>query len=481
MNGPSCQLPRGPGGADCRAGAFGDKLPGWEVFELFEGLGDRLQRVFKGLRGEGTLTEFHLDSALREIRLSLLEADVSLPVVKLFLARVKEEAVGEKVMTALSPAQEVTRIVRDQLRDLLGNARADLDLKSRPLVMLIVGLQGSGKTTTAAKLARHLKDGRGRYPYLVPCDLARPAAVSQLRTLADRIGVSVFDPSGRTDPVDVAREALREARLTGKDAVIFDTAGRLHVDEGLMREVRQIRDAVEPQEVLFVADAMTGQDAVHSAGAFHEALALTGVVFTKTDGDSRGGAALSVVETIHRPIKYIGTGEKIEDLEPFYPDRMASRILGLGDVLTLIEKVEGAVSARDAERLARRAASSDFTLEDLREQLRSVQKMGSLSQMLDFLPKVGPFRQMAGSAEIDPKALVRVEAIIDSMTPEERRFPQIVKGSRRKRIAAGSGTKVEDINRLLRQHAQMKKMMKTMKSFKKGRAGAAGLPFAPPR
>jgi len=447
---------------------------------VFEGLSDRLQRVFKGLRGEGSLTEFHLDSALREIRLSLLEADVSLAVVKAFLGRVKAEAIGQKVMTALSPAQEVTRIVRDQIRGLLGGERADLDMKPRPLVILVVGLQGSGKTTTAAKLARLLKESRGRYPYLVPCDLARPAAVSQLRTLAGRSGVPAFDSSGRSDPVEVARDALREAKLTGRDAVIFDTAGRLHVDESLMNEVRRIRDVVEPHEVLFVADAMTGQDAVRSAGAFEEALALTGVVFTKTDGDSRGGAALSIVETIHRPIKYVGTGEKIEDLEPFYPDRMASRILGLGDVLTLIEKVEGAVSAREAEKLAQRAASSEFTLEDLREQLRSVQKMGSLSQMLDFLPKVGPFRQLSAASEIDPKALVRVEAILGSMTPEERKFPQIVNGSRRKRIAAGSGTKVEDINRLLRQHAQMKKMMKAVKGFKKGRGGAANLPFARP-
>jgi signal recognition particle subunit SRP54 len=435
---------------------------------VFEGLGDRLQRVFKDLRGEGSLNEFHLESALREIRLSLLEADVSLPVVKSFLTKVKAEAVGQKVTTALSPAQEVTRIVRDQLVALLGGSQADLDLKARPLSVLLVGLQGSGKTTTAAKLARFLKESRKRYPLLVPCDLARPAAIAQLKTLGKKIGVPVFDPADRTDPVAVARDAAREAALTGRDVVVYDTAGRLHVDDDLMAEVSRVRDAVQPQEILFVADAMTGQDAVRSAAAFHGKLSLTGVVFTKTDGDARGGAALSIVSTIERPIKFLGTGEKIEDLEPFYPDRMASRILGMGDVLSLIEKVEQSIDADDALRLGRKAGSGEFTLEDLRDQLRSMKKMGSLSQVLDFLPKVGPFRQMPSPADLDPKSLLRIEAIVDSMTIEERRYPQIVNGNRRKRIARGSGTKVEDVNRLLRQHAQMKKMMKSMKGLGRG-------------
>ena len=435
---------------------------------MFEGLGDRLQRVFKDLRGEGALNEFHLENALREIRLSLLEADVSLPVVKGFLAAVKDQALGQKVATALSPAQEVTRIVRDQLVALLGGARADIDSKSRPLSILLVGLQGSGKTTTAAKLARLLKETRKRYPLLVPCDLARPAAVDQLQSLGKKIGIPVFDPAGRKDPVAVARDAASEASLTGRDAVIYDTAGRLHVDDDLMREVSRVRDAVSPQEILFVADAMTGQDAVRSAAAFHDRLALTGVVFTKTDGDSRGGAALSIVSTISRPIKFVGTGEKIEDLEPFHPDRMASRILGMGDVLSLIEKVEQTIDAEQAERMARKAGAGEFTLEDLRDQLRSMKKMGSMTQMLDFLPKVGPFRQMPSPSDLDAKQLVRIEAIVDSMTPDERRYPQIVNGSRRKRIAKGSGTKVEDVNRLLRQHVQMKKMMKSMKSLGRG-------------
>ena len=450
---------------------------------MFEGLGDRLQRVFKELRGEGTLTDFHLETALREIRLSLLEADVSLPAVKEFLARVKQEAEGSKVATALSPAQEVTRIVRDELTRLLGGAVAELDYRARPLKILLAGLQGSGKTTTAAKLARFLKETRGRHPLLVPCDLARPAAVAQLQTLGKKIGVPVFDPGRRKDPVEVARDAAREAALTGRDAVLFDTAGRLHIDEELMDQVVSIQQAVSPNETLFVADAMTGQDAVRSAAAFHAKLSITGVVFTKTDGDSRGGAALSIVTAIARPIKFVGSGEKIEDLEPFHPDRMASRILGMGDVLSLIEKVERSIDADEAGRLAKKAGAGDFTLEDLRDQLKAVKKMGSLSQMLDFLPKLGPFRQMPKATELDEKSLVQVEAIINSMTPDERNFPQIVNGSRRKRIARGSGTRVEDVNRLLKQHAQMKKMMKSMKGLGRGfrKEDLKNLPMSLPR
>ena len=450
---------------------------------MFEGLGDRLQRVFKDLRGEGTLNEFHLDRALREIRLSLLEADVSLPVVKEFLAAIREDAAGRKVETALSPSQEILRIVRDRLTALLGGAKADLDLKARPLAILLVGLQGSGKTTTAAKLARHLKESRGRHPFLVPCDLARPAAVDQLRTLGHRIGVPVFEIGGRRDPVEVARDAAREAQLTGRDVVIFDTAGRLHVDEELMAELRRVRETVLPQEVLFVADAMTGQDAVRSASQFAQTIPLTGVVFTKTDGDSRGGAALSIVSTIGRPIKFVGVGEKIEDLEPFHPERMASRILGMGDMLGLIEKVEQSIDAREAGRLAERAARAEFTLEDLLEQLHSMKKMGPISQMLEFLPRVGPFRQMPKAADLDPKALTRLEAMISSMTPDERRYPQIINGNRRKRIAKGSGTRVEDVNRLLKQHAEMKKMMKSVRALGRGFRGKelANLPQPAPR
>jgi signal recognition particle subunit SRP54 len=426
---------------------------------MFEGLGERVQGVFKELRGEGHLTDYHLESALRQIRLSLLEADVALPVVKQFTQQVKEKAIGGKVLQKLSPAQEVTRIVRDELMALLGGQLADVDLSGRPAVLALVGLQGSGKTTSAAKLALHLKS-RGRYPLLVAADLSRPAAVSQLRTLGRKIGVPVFSPEAATDPVAVAREGVQEARLTGRDAVIVDTAGRLHIDEDLMREIRAVVDAIAPREILFVADAMTGQDAVRSASGFAESLPLTGVVFTKTDGDARGGAALSVVSTIHAPIKFVGVGEKPEDFEPFHPDRMASRILGLGDVLTLIEKVEAQVDASAARRLAERSSAGEFTLEDLREQLVSMRKMGPLSGLIDLLPKGGAFRGLSDPGTVDDRSLVRVTAIIDSMTRDERQYPQVLNGSRKKRIAAGSGTSVAEINRLLKQYQQMRKLMR---------------------
>jgi signal recognition particle subunit SRP54 len=434
---------------------------------VFEGLSERVQGVFKDLRGEGHLTDYHLDSALREIRLSLLEADVALPVVRDFIARVKEKAVGGKVLAQLSPAQEVTRIVRDELVGLLGGARTDVALDAHPAVIAMVGLQGSGKTTSAGKLALHLR-GRGRYPLLVPADLARPAAVTQLQTLGRQIGVPVFDPGGRTSPVDVAREGVREAKLTGRDVVIIDTAGRLHIDEELMQQVREVVDATSPGEILFVADAMTGQDAVRSAAGFAAVLPLTGIVLTKTDGDARGGAALTVVTTTGKPIKFVGVGEKPEDFEPFHPDRMASRILGLGDVLTLIEKVEAQVDETAARKLAQRAGSGEFTLEDLREQLASMKKMGPLSNLIDLLPKGGMFRGLSAPDAVDDKQLTRVGAIIDSMTPDERQYPQILNGSRKKRIAGGSGTKVSEINQLLKQYQQMKKLMRMTRKGMRG-------------
>jgi signal recognition particle subunit SRP54 len=434
---------------------------------VFEGLSERVQGVFKDLRGEGHLTEYHLETALRQIRLSLLEADVALPVVREFVARVKEKAVGARVLTHLSPAQEVTRIVRDELVGLLGGQQADLALDGKPAVIVLVGLQGSGKTTSAGKLALLLK-ARGRYPLLVPADLARPAAVTQLQTLGKQTGIPVFDPAGRTDPIDVAREGVREAKLTGRDTVIIDTAGRLHIDEDLMRQIREVVAATSPGETLFVADAMTGQDAVRSAAGFAEVLPLTGIVLTKTDGDARGGAALTVVSTTGKPIKFVGVGEKPEDFEPFYPDRMASRILGMGDVLTLIEKVEAQVDESAARRMAERAGSGEFTLEDLREQLASMKKMGPLSSLIDLLPKGGAFRGLSAPDAVDEKQLSRVGAIIDSMTPDERRYPQILNGSRKKRVAGGSGTSVSEINRLLKQYQQMRKLMKSARKGMRG-------------
>ena len=426
---------------------------------MFEGLGERLQGVFKELRGEGHLTEYHLESALRQIRLSLLEADVALPVVKQFTERVKENAVGSRVMQKLSPAQEVTRIVRDELMGLLGGQISDLDLSGRPAVVALVGLQGSGKTTSAAKLALHLKS-RGRYPLLVAADLSRPAAVSQLKTLGRQIGVPVFSPEDARDPVALALEGVKEAKLIGRDTVLVDTAGRLHIDEDLMREVRAVVEAISPRETLFVADAMTGQDAVRSAAGFAAVLPLTGIILTKTEGDARGGAALSVVSIVKAPIKFVGVGEKPEDFEPFHPDRMASRILGLGDVLSLIEKVEAQVDESAARRLAEKSSAGDFTLEDLRDQLASVKKMGPLSSLIDMLPKGGAFRGLSDPGTVDEKSLVRVTAIIDSMTLEERQYPQILNGSRKRRIASGSGTAVSEINRLIKQYQQMRKLMK---------------------
>ncbi len=434
---------------------------------MFEGLGERLQGVFKELRGEGHLTDYHLETALREIRLSLLEADVALPVVRQFTARVKQRAAGAKVTLQLSPAQEVTRIVRDELQALLGGEKADLALAGRPAVIALVGLQGSGKTTSAAKLARHLK-ARGRYPLVVAADLARPAAVAQLVSLGRQIGVPVFEPGALADPLEVARAGVREARQTGRDTVIVDTAGRLHIDEELMSQVRAVVAAIEPQEILFVADAMTGQDAVRSAAGFAAAVPLTGIILTKTDSDARGGAALSVVTATGKPIKFVGVGEKPEDFEPFHPDRMASRILGLGDMLTLIEKVEAGVDAGAAQKLAEKTALGEFTLEDLRDQLSSMKKMGPLEGLLDLLPRGGSFKAMRGPESVDEKALTRTAAILDSMTREERRFPQVLNGSRKKRIASGSGTSVAEINRLLKQYQQMRRLMRTARKGVRG-------------
>ena len=446
---------------------------------MFESFGERMQSVFKELRGEGHLTDFHIETALREIRLSLLEADVALPVVRQFTERVRDRALGAKVAQQLSPAQEVTRIVRDELRTLLGGEDAELALHGKPAVITLVGLQGSGKTTSAAKLALWLK-GRGRYPLIVAADLARPAAVEQLVTLGRQIGVPVQAPGDLRDPVEVARRGLREAKQTGRDTVIVDTAGRLHVDAELMAQVRAIVDAVEPQETLFVADAMTGQDAVRSAGGFAEALALTGIVLTKTDGDARGGAALSVVTTTGKPIKFVGVGEKPEDFEPFHPDRMASRILGLGDVMTLIEKVEASVDAEAARKLAAKTVAGEFTLEDLKEQLASMRKMGPLEGLLDLLPQGGVRKALKGPESVDEKAITRTTAIIDSMTVEERRYPQILNGSRKKRVASGSGTSVAEINRLLKQYQQMRRLMRTARKGSRG-LDLSRLPLPAPR
>ena len=426
---------------------------------MFDSLSDRLQRVMKGLRGEGHLTEFHVDEALKEIRTGLLEADVHLDVVKGFTQRVREKAVGQEVLTAFAPAQQVLKIVQAELVSLLGGTAAPLAVKRRPSVVLLVGLQGSGKTTTAAKLALHLKKKLGKQVLLVPADVYRPAATEQLRTLAKENGLPFFDPKGETDAVARVRAAVKEAKLFGWDVAVVDTAGRLHVDDALMQEVARIREVSEPEEILFVADSMTGQDAVTSARAFSDRLPLTGVILTKLDGDARGGAALSLATVVGKPIKFAGVGEKPGDLEPFHPDRAASRILGMGDVLTLIEKVSSEADQKAAQKAVERLRKNEFTLDDLRDHFRQLKRLGPLSTLVGHLPKVGPFKQIR-ELQIEDDATKHVEAMIDSMTAEERNDPKLLNGSRKLRVARGSGTSVQDINQLLKQYLEMKKMMK---------------------
>ncbi len=428
---------------------------------MFEGLQDRLQGVFRHLKGEGRVSEEVLRAALREIRMALLEADVNFRVVKSFVQRIGEQAEGQRVLESLTPDQQVIKIVRDELVSLLGEEGGELSLAGRPAVVLLCGLQGSGKTTTAGKLALRLTR-RGRNPLLVAGDLQRAAAVEQLRQVGARVDVPVAEPAGDEDVVAVAQRALGMARDRGRDVVLIDTAGRLHIDQELMDEIRRLAEAVSPTETLFVADAMTGQDAVKSAAEFASALDLTGVILTKLDGDSRGGAALSIRSVAQVPIRYVGTGEKPEDLESFHPERMASRILGMGDVLSLIEKAEAGMDRDETERLAQRIASRDFNLEDLRDQLLQMRKLGPLSQVLQMLPKGGPFRGLDPSM-VDEGQLRQTEAIINSMTRDERRRPRILNGSRRKRIARGSGTSVQQVNQLLKQYRAMRKMMKQMR------------------
>jgi signal recognition particle subunit SRP54 len=427
---------------------------------MFDNLQDKMERVFKTLRGEGSLNEWHIDNALKEIRVALLEADVHFRVVKDFTTRVREKAVGAEVLNAFSPAQQVTKIVRDELQAMLGGNEVGLALVGSPAVIMMVGLQGSGKTTTSGKLALHLKS-RGKRPLLVPCDVYRPAAIEQLRIVASNVKVPFFEIGENRNPLEIAERAVAEAKTLLHDVVILDTAGRLHIDEELMQELDAIKNLSRPSEILFVADAMTGQDAVKSAKEFDDRLGVTGIVLTKLDGDARGGAALSIKGVVNRPIKLVGVGEKYIDLDVFYPDRMASRILGMGDVLSLIEKVETEIDQKEAKRLAERVAKDKFTLEDLRSQLQQVKKMGPLSQLVSMIPGAGKINE----EDVDDKSIVRMQAILDSMTKREREFPQLINGARKKRIARGSGTSVQEINRLLKQYLQMKKMMKT---FSKG-------------
>jgi signal recognition particle subunit SRP54 len=425
---------------------------------MFDGLQDKLQDVFNRLKGEGRVTPEALDAALRQIRMVFLEADVHFRVVKPFIERVRERALGQEVLESLTPAQQVVKIVRDELTALLGEEGTELRADGRPTVIMLCGLQGSGKTTTAGKLAKRLKK-RGRHPLLVAGDLQRAAAVEQLKQVGKGVDVAVLEPEPGEDVVALGARALGVARQRGHDVVLMDTAGRLHVDASLMDEIRRLADKIEPHEILFVADAMTGQDAVKSAEQFAAVLPLTGAILTKLDGDSRGGAALSIRTVAKVPIRFVGMGEKADDLELFHPERMSSRMIGMGDVLSLIEKAERGLDAAETERLAKRIANRQFTLEDLRDQLRQLRKLGPLASVLEMLPKVGPLKGL-DSASVDEGGLKKVEAIINSMTPHERQRPDVLNGGRKKRIAMGSGTSVAEINRLLKQYRTMQKMMK---------------------
>ena len=441
---------------------------------MFQVLGSRLQDVFGSLRREVRLTPETVERTLREIRLALLEADVNFKVVKAFIDRVRDRAAEREVLDSLTPSQQVVAIVRDEMLKLFGESRAGLSTTAaRPQVVLLVGLQGSGKTTTTAKLGRWLT-GQGRHPLLVSTDVRRPAAIEQLAVLGRQAGLRVHETDA-ADPVRRAVSVVSEAPRLGFDVVLVDTAGRLHVDDALMQEITAIRDAVKPSDLLFVADAMTGQDAVRSAGEFHHRLGVTGVVLTKLDGDARGGAALSVVSVVGVPVTFAATGERLNDLEPFRPDRLVSRLLGMGDVLSLVERAEQAIARDDAESMATRMRRNELTLDDLKQQMRAVTRMGPLDQVLGMIPGLG---SRISEADIDPRGVTRMVAIIDSMTPRERRTPAVMNGSRRRRVARGSGTTVQDVNRLLRQFAQMRKMLKTVggPSRKKGKRRRLALP-----
>jgi signal recognition particle subunit SRP54 len=426
---------------------------------VFDQLSQRLQDVFQSIRGESRLTEGTVENVLREIRMALLEADVNFKVVKAFVDRVRDRAMDQEVLKSLTPSQQVVKIVRDELLALFGDAKGGLvETAARPRVILMLGLQGSGKTTTTGKLAKWLSK-QGRHPIVVSTDVRRPAAIQQLAVVADKAGVRVHDPAGQMDPVARARGALTEARAVGNDVVIVDTAGRLHIDDELMQELVAIKEAVGPSDLLYVADAMTGQDAIKSAGEFNRQISVTGVVLSKADGDARGGAALSVVSVVGVPIAFMGIGERLEDFEAFYADRFVSRMLGMGDVLSLIEKAEEVIDEGDAERLEQKIRRGGFTLEDFKDQLKTLKKMGPLENILGMLPGMGNLKQLA-EHKPDERQLRRVEAIIGSMTPDERRHAEIIDGSRRKRIAKGSGTAVEDVNRLLKQFNDMQRMLK---------------------
>jgi signal recognition particle subunit SRP54 len=432
---------------------------------IFEGLADKLQGAFDKLKGKGKLSEKDVKGALREVKLALLEADVNFKVVKKFVKKIEERAVGHEVLTSLTPAQQVIKIVNEELTELMGGTQSKITFASNPpTIIMMAGLQGAGKTTTVGKLAKLLKS-QGKNPLLVAADIYRPAAIKQLQVLGEKVEQPVFTMGDKQDPVDIAKAAISHAESNGNDVVIIDTAGRLHIDEALMDELKNVKKAVKPHEILLVVDSMTGQDAVNVAENFDQALGVDGVVLTKLDGDARGGAALSISSVTGKPIKFGGFGEKLEDLREFHPDRMASRILGMGDVLTLIEKAEAQFDEKKARELEEKLRKQEFTFEDFLDQMKQVRNMGPLEEIMGMIPGVG--KQLKG-IQVDEKELDKIEAIINSMTIEERRNPELIKGSRRRRIAMGSGTTVQDVNRLLKQFKQTRKMMKQMGEMSKG-------------
>lgn len=457
---------------------------------MFDSLSERLSGTVKRLRGQARLTEDNIKDTLREVRMALLEADVALPVVKEFISQVREKAQGAEVLNSLTPGQTFVKIVSDQLIEVMGQANEKLDLSAQPpAVVLMAGLQGAGKTTSVGKLARYLKERENKKVMVVSADVYRPAAIDQLKTLANEVGVEFFPSTGEQKPVDIAKSALATARLQQQDVLLVDTAGRLHIDEEMMGEIKQVHAAINPVETLFVVDSMTGQDAANTAKAFDEALPLTGVILTKADGDARGGAALSVRHITGKPIKFLGMGEKTEALEAFHPDRLASRILGMGDIVSLVEEAQQKVDVQKAEKLAKKIKKGKtFDLDDLRDQLMQMKNMGGIGSLLDKMPGAGQL-PAAVKNQVDDKQFDRMVAIINSMTPQERRFPDIIKGSRKKRIALGSGTQIQEVNRLLKQHLQMRKAMKkfgkggNMKKMMRGMqgqmppGGGGGFPF----
>jgi signal recognition particle subunit SRP54 len=438
---------------------------------MFDNLSEKLQRVFKNLRGEGKLSAENMESALREIRMALLEADVNFRVVKQLIENIKVKAMGEEVLTSLSPSQQVIKIVHEELIKILGSHESKLRFANEPpSIFMIVGLQGSGKTTSTGKLSRWLSKN-GHRPMVVSVDVYRPAAREQLKVIAREVGQPIYEGApGESQPLELAKSARREATNSGRDVLLVDTAGRLHIDEDLMTELQQLKDQLNPVEILFVADAMTGQDAVKSADEFHKRLGITGVILTKMDGDARGGAALSIRQVTGQPLKFVGIGEKSDALEAFHPDRAANRILGMGDILSFIEKASEQIDQKKAVEMQRKLIENDFTLEDFRDQLKSIRKLGPLSSLLDMMPKMGMLKELK-DVKVDEKEIGRVVAIIDSMTPKERDNHMIINGSRRRRIAKGSGTSVQDVNQLLKQYTQARKMMKSLSGGMGGMLG----------